>query len=82
MGVVKVEVEIAKEIDDVMGLVVELIKDIKAKKGVAELAAENLQGLMNAIAGIDQVQGEIAANKKAAIQGISLRVGDLVSALI
>lgn len=82
MALVKKEVEIAKELDDVMALVVELVKDIKAGKGAAELASENIGNLMTAVSGIDQVQDELKLNKQAAVQGVALRVAELVSVLL
>ena len=76
------QVEYAKELDDVLGLVVELIKDIKAKKSLAEIGSENVAGLMSAMSGIDQVGDELKLNKKAALNAVSLRVGELVEALL
>lgn len=75
-------VEYAKELDDALALVVELIKDIKAKKSAAEIASENIPLLMNALSGADQISDELKANKVAAFNAVSLRIGELVSALL
>lgn len=76
------QVQIAKELDDVLSLVVELVKDLKAKKGIAELASENLPGLMAAMSGIDQVGDELKLNRKEAVQTVALKVSELVEALL
>lgn len=82
MAIEKKEVSYAKELDDCMVLVVELIKDIKAKKGVSELMSENLGNLIAAIGGIDQVAGELESNKEVALETIGFRVGELSNALL
>ncbi len=82
MAVQKKEVEYSKEIDDVLVLVVELVKDIKAKKGAAELAAENLANLMNAVGGADQIPAEAKASLAVALQTAGYRSGELVAALL
>lgn len=81
MAIQKKEIEYAKELDDVMVLVVELVKDIKAKKDVAALAAENLPNLMNAIGGLDQI-GDEFKNKPVLLSTIGYRTGELGGALI
>jgi phosphoglycerate dehydrogenase-like enzyme len=80
--IAKKEVEYAKEIDDVMVMIIELVKDLKAKKGVAELAAENLPNLMNAMSGLDQLDEELAASKSVAMSTIGFRVGELAGELV
>ncbi len=57
----KVEIEIGKETMEVFELVAGLIEDIKAKKGVSEIAAENLPALYKAVEGFDQIDDEIKA---------------------
>jgi len=80
MALVKKEVEIAKEADDVLALVVELVKDLKAGKDIAAIGAENLPLLLQAVAGLDQVGAELA-DKQAVATTVSLRVAELVAAL-
>lgn len=53
-----VTVKVGKETFEVFELVAELIKDIKAKKGVSEIVAENLPGLYKAVENFDQVDDE------------------------
>lgn len=81
MAIETKQVEVAKEMDDVMVLVCTLVRDIKAKKSPAELASGNLKNLMDAISGLDQIAEE-ATHKKVALQTIGYRVGDLADALI
>ena len=77
----KREVEFAKEIDDVAVLLVELVKDIKAKKGAAEIAGENVKNLMDAIAAFDQIPAE-AKNKLVALQTLGYRTGELAAVIV
>lgn len=81
MGIQQKQIDYAKEVDDVLVLVVELVKDIKAKKDMAALAAENLPNLMNAIGGLDQV-GDEFKNKQVVLSTVGYRVGELSGALI
>lgn len=57
----KIEVEVGKETLEVFELVAALIKDIKEKKGIAEIAAENLPGFYAAINGFDELDDEAKA---------------------
>jgi septation ring formation regulator EzrA len=78
----KREVEVAKEIDDVGILIVSLVTDIKAGKDPVSIGQENLDELMAAIKGIDQVDEEIADNLKIALSTIGARAGELAYAII
>lgn len=80
MGKEKKEIEFNKETDDVMVLVIELVKDIKAKKPLAQLGAENLANLMTAIQGVDQIPAE-AKDKLVEMQTVGYRMGELISAI-
>lgn len=82
MAIEKKEVDIAKEVDDVGRLLVELVADIRAKKSVTEIAGENIQNLIDAINGIDQVDDEIKANRKVVMATIGARTGELADAII
>ncbi len=77
----KKEIEYSKEIDDVAVLLVELVKDIKAKKPTVQIGTENLPLLMAAIGGIDGALKE-GENKKVALQTIGYRSGELAAALV
>lgn len=82
MSIQKKEVEYAKEVDDVMVLVLELLKDIKEKKPVATLALENLQNLMNAMNGLDQVDEEVKANKAVVLATVGGRMGEIAGVFV
>lgn len=58
MQKIDVTVQVPKEMNDVKNLVVELIKDVKAKKSPGELVGENIPGLMAAMDGMDQLGEE------------------------
>lgn len=76
------QVEFAKEVDDAMVLVASILRDVREGKPVAEIAAGNLSGLVNAVAGIDQVPAEIEENRKVALQTIGYRFGEIADALL
>lgn len=59
MEVVKKEIEIPKELSEVATFIVELIKDIMAKKDIATISAENLPLLMAAVNGFDAMKDEL-----------------------
>lgn len=58
MSVIKKEIEIGKELSEIVDLVAAIIVDIKAKKDIATIAAENLPALMVAVQGFDQLVPE------------------------
>lgn len=82
MAIEQKQVEYAKEVDDVLVLLVELVKDVKAKKDLGAIAAENLPNLMAAITGADQVGAEVQANKAVVLQTVGHRLGDLASVFV
>lgn len=61
---VKEEIQVPKEMQDVRKFLVGLVEDIKAKKDVSLIAAENLPTLMIAIEGFSQL-GEEAKDEHA-----------------
>lgn len=82
MAIQKKEVEFAKEIDDCLVLAVELVKDIKAGKPVAEIASHALPNLIGAINGIDGAKAELEANKAVVMSTVGSRMGELAGALL
>ncbi|TXG77621.1 hypothetical protein E6Q11_02510 [Candidatus Dojkabacteria bacterium] len=82
MGIEKKEVEYAKELDDVLVLMIELAKDIKAGKDVALIASENLPGLMAAFSGADQIAAELKANPAVVSQTVGMRMGELAGVFL
>lgn len=61
MELVKVEVEVPKEMLDVKNFLVGLVKDIKAKKSIVEISAGSLPALMTAFDGFDKLSEEAKA---------------------
>ena len=82
MAIEKKEIQYAKELDDVMSLVVNLVADIKAKKDVSAIASENLPLLVKAIEGINAIPQEYAGDKKAFFETVGIGLGGLVGVLI
>ena len=78
----KREVEYCKEVDDVAVLLSAIVADAKAGKPVAEIASGNLQKLVDAVAGVDQIDDEAKANRKVFMQTIGYRTGELADALL
>ena len=82
MAIEKRECEVAKEVDDVAKLLVDLVNDLKAGKDVAAITSENLPGLISAIDGANQMGEEISANRKVALSTIGARLGELADAIL
>lgn len=80
MELVKREVELPKEISEVAKFLVEVIKDVKAKKDITTIIGENLTHLMAAIDGFDKLGDEI--KQKHAYTAIALMVTDIVGILL
>lgn len=73
------EIEVPKEFDDVLLLVLELVRDLKDKKELAVVASENLPNLMNAIQGVDQIDDELKADLPAFLKAASSRAVDIAA---
>lgn len=76
--IAKREVEYAKEVDEVMALFVAVVKNRKNKEDLSKLMGD----FTNAIVGLDQVDDELAANRKATLQTVGYRTGELVDAFL
>ena len=63
------EVKIAKQIDDVMALVVKLVETIKNKGDYASLLPE----LIDAVSGVEEIPAELKADMFACIDTVLLR---------
>jgi hypothetical protein len=75
-------VQYAKELDDCLVLMIELAKDIKEGKDIGALVSENLPNLIQAIGGMEQIKGELEANKEVVYSTAGFRMGELVGALV
>lgn len=82
MAIEKRQVEYAKEIDDVAVLLVDIVR--KAREGVdpATIASGSITNLVTALSGVDQLDDEVRANRKVALQTIGYRTGDLTDAIL
>jgi len=70
------EVKIAKELDDVLILVRELIRTIKNKGGIEEYTGL-MDELINAISGADKLPEEFNGDMEAFIATIALRINEI-----
>ncbi len=82
MAIVKKEVDYAQEIGDVGEALEGLVKDIKAKKPIAEIAASSLARVVKAVDGIDQADEEVLKNRAAAIKTMGYHTGGIVDAIL
>ena len=80
--IIKREIEIAKEVDDVGALLESIVRDIKAKKSLTEIATGNVAKLVTAIDKIDQMDDESKANRKVFLETIGRRTGGMADALL
>jgi hypothetical protein len=80
MALIKLEVEVPKEMNDIREFIVKLIVDIKAKKPLAEIGASSLPGLIASIEGYDQLDEE--AKMKESYNLYGLLVADIAKALL
>lgn len=81
MAIVKMELDVAKESKDVMDLLVVLVKDIRAKKTIAEISADALPKLMGAIDGVNQIPDEVK-DRKVVMATAGYSLGEIVDGLI
>lgn len=82
MEKVKVELELPKELHEACEAAVAIIKAIKAKKSIAEIATDVLPKAYAAIDGIDKVPAEVKEDLKGTIQVGGLLAADIVAALL
>lgn len=71
----KVEIEQAKELNDVMDLVVAVIATVKSKGDYSELLDE----LIAAIEGVGEIDDEFKENLAVCINTVGGRAGDIVA---
>lgn len=79
MELVDVALKVPKEMNDIKVALVGLVEDIKAKKGVASIIAENIPALMAAIEGFDKLGEEAKSAEAYNLYGLLL--SDLTKAL-
>ena len=82
MGLVKKEIEISKEIDDVLALAQALVVGLLIeKKPIGELMAALLPALLEAGKGLEEAPKEWSEHKAAVIKALALRLADLIEGL-
>lgn len=76
------QLPMAKETDDVLTMIVELIEDIKAGKSYMTIAGENLPNLKDALDGIDKIDDEYKEDMRVALATIGYRSGEIAGVLL
>jgi len=66
---VKVEMDVPKESKEVVDLMAALVKDLKAKKSIAEIGTDILPKLLVAVEGITAIGEEVASDGKDEMAG-------------
>jgi len=82
MAIEKKQIEFAKELDDALLLLIQVVKDAKSGKSPAEIASGSLPAFLAAVQGIDQVDDEMTANPAAFFSTIGYRGGELAAAFL
>ncbi len=78
MALIIKTVEVTKEIDDVMVLLVNAVKNRKNGENLSNLMGD----LASAISGIEDIDNELADSRKIALATIGSRFGELVDAFL
>lgn len=79
MDTIQSQLNVPKETKEVIDGALDLIEDIRAKKDVGVIAAENLPSLMAAFDGYDKIKGEISsAERSDLVAYVAKRVMDLL----
>lgn len=81
MAIEKRSLDVAKELDDVLVLFVNVMKAKKAGKSIAEIAAIELPDFMKALDGMSGIGDELKTNKAAVGVTIASRMGELLGVL-
>ena len=74
------KVDVPKEFSDCLVLIVELVKDIKAKNDIAAVVSENLPLLIAAIDGAQKIPEELKG--EGVYKAAGLFAGEIVEALV
>jgi hypothetical protein len=82
MSKITISVEVSKETHEVGTLVSDLLKAIKAKKPIVQIAAEELPALAKAIDGIEQLPAEMKEDKAAFMKAVMNPLSDGIAALM
>lgn len=78
MALIIKTVEVTKEIDDVMVLLVNAVKNRKNGENLSNLMGD----LASAISGIEDIDNELEESRKIALATIGSRFGELVDAFL
>jgi hypothetical protein len=73
MELVEYKMSVPKEAKEVVDFMAGLIEDILAKKGIAQISAENLPALMEAVSGYEEVMGAMSSEYRDEIAGYMVK---------
>lgn len=82
MAVQKKELDYAKEVGDVGVALEKIVRDIRQEKQIGDIVSGSLQSLIDAVAGADQMDDEMKANRKAAFATMGYHTGEITDALL
>ena len=82
MGLEQKTVLVAKECNDVMVFLVDLVQDIKAKKSAKDIAITSLPKLIGAIDGIEQIKTEASADLSVVLATVGYHSGAIAGVLV
>ena len=80
--IVKTEVSISKDVDDIFLLLLEIVKLRKAGKNALEIGGSILDELMEAIDGISNISDDLKEDMAAVIRTGAVRSADIVAVLM
>ncbi len=80
LAIQKKEVVVAKELGDVMDLVAKVVEDAREGKSAGEIISGNVQLLIVAITGAQDIDDEVAENREAALNTVALGMSRIAAA--
>lgn len=82
MSKITLQVDVQKEVNDVVVLVCDLVLAIKNKKAISEIVASELVKLEQAIAGLSSLGADFQMDPAGAAKAIELPMTDLIVGLL
>jgi len=82
LELVKREVELPKELSEVLLFLKEVVADVKAKKEVTTIVAEAIEPLAKAMEGMDKLDDEWKQHRRESQDAVLLFASDLLDMLL
>jgi len=77
----EVVVKCPKELNDIRNAIVAIVEDVKSGKDLVVIAGENLQGLSDAISGLEKVPNELKDALAESVSCLGVMAGEIVGIL-